>query len=512
MITILKQPDIISLSGNSVPLKLQTDNFLEVAGAKAVFNITVNFQPSLGHTITIEWGSPATILVFEFVAAADDSGTEITLGSYPNIDTFISQCLLPGLRANPVLFAAFDITKVSSFVVRLTAREFGTAYSVTFAASVPANFTGATATAGADRIYRPNFKLLVEVLVRPLSGGSFTGVALELEPNEGVAEFDLGPTLHGDWYVQAVPPLTLGLAISVLSGVASYFLRLAEQYGSNPVTYRVTETGTFYSLFGAVDIDDYRSQSIFSRSATPGKFMTAAAGTRRLRPSASDFIWFLARPDLSISAVKVGVLFHYTDGSSSMLKELFSVGSIAAGSMVLVPVSMSIVNSLIDAGKTVHSFEISIRESAVLANALTETITFELDKAPARSLVELVYLNLFGVFERITLTGSREIEWMPESESATKVRTLDRQRVRSVQNMAMSQEESRVSTGLMSAQEMARVRDLVLSPQVYENRFGTLVPVRVVPEGAIVEMSDVDLYEQTLKLLPDVSSIKPRLA
>lgn len=220
----LAEDDNFVVMTTTIPTATQRPGFL-ITGVTAVDDV-----------LNLRWGP--TLVQMTFVAAPDDSGTQLRAASAQTLEEYLPQ-LMEGLYSVPAVEAAFAITQQADGV-RLVLRDtLTTDLAATSSASLTVTiFGGAAAT----------FQNLSAALILYRVGQVDPVIRLKAAYDvAGRTQFNLGGILG---LRLGLPTLGGAYAVQQPAGFGEYFFRYADQYGRPPSPEKLTKSATFVAVAG----------------------------------------------------------------------------------------------------------------------------------------------------------------------------------------------------------------------------------------------------------------------
>lgn len=499
------RPKPVNLAGSSVPFVLATNNLYSDVGTKAVFDLQVIGLPAANDTLNIEWNSGASAVQFRFAPSVDDSGTQIQDGSgYGNISSWIDLAAIPALEANAFVSADYVITRQGTDRIRFTAKSKGTAFALVFDGSEAGDWSAAQITAGENEVKRPNFKVVALVNVRQSGQTDYTEIALELDPINSQAAFDLGPVLEGDWYEDPLPSASLNQPTIFTSCIAEFYVRYAEQFGNDRITQRLSETNVYRSLHGGLSYDDARAQDVHTTYIVANKFLNRLPQNAELFTGQLVYLWWYALGEAAADA-DIQVSFVYEDGTTSGgAIKLFDITDVADHRLICIPVSITQVLLVADP-KPVYSFEIWVSANGFHNTHYTEKRKFILSDRTVLDVLDLAYINGFGLVETFRCLG--EVQRHTSAQHTFGQKPIDPRSTDplSVHQSAMLQPYIEANTGYLNQAQALQFADLMASRKHWVKEASGWRRVRL--EKAELQLSGTEAdatLGTTLKLYSDI--------
>lgn len=490
MITVNKEPDSVDLSGNYLPLWLESDDTLESAGVKCSGSISWSAIPSNDDTLIFEFTQLGKTVTITFKTTPDDSGNQIGIAG-SSVINWITNTLIPALQANYLLDKAFLFSRDGSDLDFITRTETN-AYNV----SIDTGGTSATAsvTNGVAPVPWPDFRIRVLLEVRRLNDTLVAERELELSPATDEVYFELSPVLRY-LHSKQVPSLASRDVQDLSATSLKYRYRYAE-VRNTPAQVRKLAGGTWrFVLPGGKSIEGLINLDSFSTRYLPGGSISrflSLADTRKILAD-QDFLisWFPASG--AISDINYRVTFKYSDGTSSAAIVVDNFSGVQFPGIYSFNVGFGLLSNLADASKTVDSYEIRVNESL---SAVSTVYTLELSREPKMDLLQVVYRNSLGAYEVWAFKGqvNRQARVVRENGRITLLypsASTDRDKASVFEEL----EDSIVArTGYLTKTEIDLFREVLLSDDVYLLEGGKLWPCLI--EATDIATHDTYSYER----------------
>jgi hypothetical protein len=259
---LIKAPANLSLSKNISEIQIQSDNYNNGAGIKAINHLLFQSVINAGDKIKLTWASNA----IEFTAsnAPDNSGLQFPAGA---VSANYVTSLLDWIGANYRIQQDFIVTK-SNYLgtyhsLMFTAGETGTRFNMITLGFV-ANMSVVRPVSGTDEVIKPNFAHLVQVVL----AGTDTRIyneTIDLDyPITGVTTKDIAGILH-PYLDYDLPQLNTVWQLCTLS-VLQYYLVYGQYFGTVPDFQR-----TFKSPVYTIALGGYSNKAL-SRITTADHF------------------------------------------------------------------------------------------------------------------------------------------------------------------------------------------------------------------------------------------------
>jgi len=199
------------------------------------------------------------------------------------------------------------------------------------------------------------------------------------------------------------------------------------------------------------------------------------------------FLHFIFFPSSATHIALNAVITYWLDDAQNTLTHQFDDKALPADIAVFCyPAGFSQLNlqSLLPAGAIAISYSLQVKGkySSTEYFAATAPVTFTIDHRKFYNYKQLLYRNSLGGLQPVRLLGQIDFENQYESNTGTRIKPTEwMSNLNVVAQSAKDYVEETASftgnTGFISKEEIERLRDLFISPQVFEVRNNMLVPV-----------------------------------
>jgi len=159
-LSLVKSPAAVSLVGNDIPFKINTDNQFSAAGVKASISLNWASGDGAGDKFSLSWGE--TIVELTAAATPDGSGTQYPAYVSGTVGLWEAQ-VMAAMQTNYLLSTYFEISSpgLDGYIV-LTAYAEGAEFTLTLDSDT-SNVAEVVNTAGVDKTARDFYQLLCKV-------------------------------------------------------------------------------------------------------------------------------------------------------------------------------------------------------------------------------------------------------------------------------------------------------------------------------------------------------------
>lgn len=441
-----------------------TDNYLTTIGVQALLNKPLNTVPSDGETIIFSWDTETVTFTFKTTPAAE---TDIEIQG--TVALQVAE-IVSVLLKNYLVYTAFIVEAISTTNLRLTARNTGSFYSLTFTGTGTGNFLSGFNTAGVDEVYEEPFSFYADLYKNNV-------LLLQEAPKpdaEQTALYDPAEViLSGLSYT--LPAYNASTVAIDTASIAQYTLKVWEYYNDAPTA---GEEYTFTAHLGGLlekettttDYDEvYFTSTGLQRFLT--KFPRTAQG-QTVVPTQQIFLY--AYQKTGIGDAYVYLLIDHTDGTSIAVDPKYTISQ--PGDILIIPAGYTQLNidSLKTPGKTVSAYHIQIYYGADLqsATATTEGYNFTVDHSYYPNTKAFLIGNSLGGFDSLLCTGQTELGIEVEGENYNRYPTGNTTTLikgSAAQTRATVNNKIKAVTGFMDKTLVNFfTRELAASEEVYE--------------------------------------------
>lgn len=504
-LTLNISPALYPLSRNPVWAKLTTNNYVTTTGVKAALTITGSGTGATAtQTITLPFNGRTVVMTF--AAALDGTGNTLRVAGVLSLANFMIQ-LAADFATNYYIADEYDITYDATHVY-LTAKSTGSAYSFLSPATTATQIAIGTNTAGVTEVVRDNFKTLLDVYVeQTYKSGTFTKVhGQALQPISNITEFDIHDALHAELGIDR-PDHGEDAIVRCENTIKQYYIRYAEQYGSDPVPQGTTQSSTFAILKGALSfMENAYTTSALSYFTTNQKFLTWQPRTKYITAASQEFLNFLIPS--STTSIKLYCKFYYTDGTTVTMSTVTS-GTTAEGEVWTLPCGyVSMVEGW--AIKAVSKYQVWVTNQSDVVKS--ETFTFKITEKPVIESKSFLFENSLSAWDTLRCTGVNEQAIAIQSIAAQKILARGHayadgefQKISSSGQTAFVQ-----STGYRTKAEIDWLEDLLFSKNVVEDIDGEYRPIIINTDNLVKYSSRQNLFAITFEYTHAFINLAPR--
>lgn len=509
-VTLSQSPPLFAFSGNFIPLKFETDNYVENEGAAAVNYVYFGFPVTLtvGITIAIKYGNEA--INFNVMAVTDDSGSSIPAGTYNSVAQLIGF-----FTSNYTLSRDFDISHINGSKVIFTAKQKNYGFSFQgWNGNLPQYSIG-TESSGEPSVLRKNFAIWFELWCQTDDHSSYERIyenTLPITFSRGnQAELDLSDKL--DDYLRLtideapeLPSLADPSPLTCKKTCRKYFIRYAESYGQPIAVKKITESPKFTVLLGALSTVGNVEKSLsgllqpdvasFSKDRFLKQWQGAVLPTMT-RSTQPQFLYFF-NTRATASGARLKARWYFNDGGSA--DEILSVFDLVQYGKYAwnVRFDKAYVPATHD-NKTVYKYEVWLE--ALSGTKLSETREYVLNYEIEQYVRYFLYMTSWGAMETLVCTGKGSSSYKLSQQEAARLRQAGSPLSAgdAVAYDISLTDQFKVNTGWLTNDELIMLRDFIISSKKYRFHKGRLLPIMLLGD-TIEEKDDASrLYKQLLE-------------
>ncbi|MBT3244819.1 MAG: hypothetical protein HN352_16860 [Bacteroidetes bacterium] len=494
MLSILKYPPTISLTGNPSRFILESDNHLSSAGTKAAVSLNFTAPGLANESFILSWDSIEVEIMCK--ANPDNSGNQIPDNTvFPVLADWI-QAVATQLTLNYYLAKDFVITSGSTSVI-FTAREFGSKYALSWTKSWSDPEPLMTITGGFDQVPQVFFK--VGVLVDLFIGSDYQNIAEELLPVDlsGQVTIDIHKFFADRLFSEfTFPESSDNLIVLQENSCRPYRIRAYERYGEDLRAQKLIVSDQYHVLNAGIShlqeaIYNRQDSSFWEKLTYNNYFLTWQPKTKTVDRYQIEKLYFLVQS--SIPSLVLKVKTYLTSGivSTDIISSLVDPIVKSVYEIILTPNTLQIAGY--DDG-TLKKFDAWLEDGA--DNRISEIRNFAMDTLIHENVRYFLFLNSLGGFDTLRITGDQE-DSLEYSRTSIKKILGDAFTEKDHQTTAsniLERKRYSANTGWKTREDIAWIRDFFLSKQVYLINTGKLVPVEITTTDALQRKDRSEMY------------------
>jgi hypothetical protein len=494
MLSIIKQPPTISLSGNPSWLILESDNHLSSVGTKVVVSVNFSNPGQTDDSFTLSWNSIEVEITCK--ASPDNSGNQIPDNSvFPILSDWL-QAVASQLNLNYYLSKDFVIASTSSEII-FTAREFGSRYILSWTKSWSNPEPLMTISGGADQIQQTFFK--VGILVDLFIDSDYQNIAEELLPVDlsGQVRIDIHKFFADRLFAEfTFPESSDNLIVLRENSCRPYRIRAYERYGEDLRAQKLIVSDQYHVLCAGIShlqeaIYNRQDSSFWEKLTYNNYFLTWQPKTKIVDRYQIEKLYFLVQSSIPSLVLKIKTYSISGTVSTATLSTLIDPIVKSVYEIILTPNAMQIAGY--DDG-TLKKFDAWLEDGS--DNRISEIRTYAMDTLIHENVRYFLFLNSLGGFDTLRITGDQE-DSLEYSRTSIKKILGDAFTEKDHQTTAsniLERKRYSANTGWKTKEDIAWIRDFFLSKQVYLINTGKLVPVEITTTEALQRKDRSEMY------------------
>ncbi len=495
MLTLTKTPPLVSLTGNPIRFTIHSDDTREAVGIQARMNIYFPAVAVENMTITLRWGTNSVVMTCK--AAPDSSGTQFPDGSTTTSLYDWVVLIRDFFLANYYIAKDWTIS-VSGPTLLMYGKptNLGTpSASFFWNAEVPPSVSTVTGVAGQIRKF---YKIGLQLMIP--DGGNWKMIGEDILPVNalGDAIFDIHTLFADHIYPEFTWPENTSQIFMDLRPHSSieYQIQYYEQHGSPIVDGILTTSPSFYALIGGVSrsqeaIYNQQNSSFWEKLGYNQYFLSWQPKTKKVSMNQVEKLYFLAQN--AMTSLSFRISFYYLDGSSQLNLAFSSIEVPPDKGVIELTVSPAILK-----GRATRPTEIKYYTVWLTwqSERISEIRTYIIDYTPFAYPRYFLFLNSLGGYDTLRTTGVQENSLEYERQSVTKALMPDfTTRDHELSSFLVGENVIyKSNTGWRTLEEMAWLRDFMLSKQVFLINYNVLVPMVITSTSVHQKTDGVELY------------------
>lgn len=496
MITLIKTPSKVSLAEIPVFFGFRSDNYLQSAGSRAelILSFDVSYSNQQGQYFRLAFNQQ--ISQFSAAQTPDNSGLQYPLPTISDTNTSWAKKIKEALEANYELQKYYDLSYTPG-MVKIIAKQPGTAWDIT----VPFHTTpylNPYTTLGTNRTLRPFFRVMVQIF----SGNDLLGEDIVPVDSNGEAMLDISEYLRDRSVSSFTYPENSANVLNKNQHAPSKFrIRYGEFYTDpgqlSPRAHRMHFSPEYYALSGGISAMlqvafQNSSTSFWAQQGLHKRWLTWAPNNSKVAKDDPIKLYGIISGS-HITSVSLKVRYHYydTNGASHtavILKEtdagtIFDLFEACVGFKRL---GLDTIEAGLPSGSSIYKYEVWLVSN--LGAQLTEIRTYFVDDIFWEDKRTFLVRNSFGCWDIMTFHGKSTIEagYTRQNYLSTRGHAINVNNPDVKVLSVLETEKHACSSGWMESTSADYYRELFLSRQVFELKNGTLIPVIINTESAVI--------------------------
>lgn len=500
-ITFLQEPKQVSLAGNPVVYKLQSNGMMQANGRKAIHIMELTAVPPASETWKMTWLNGSVDLDFITInGVADNSGTQIPSGS-GILSFYIDTVFIPALLNNYYLDRDFSIYRSFGNTVFFEAKQEGTEYNISFTSGAHSWNNGFVQTqSGINPVPKPNFRLLLQLFFKMKAAADYHHIQLERVPVGNISVFDLSQVLS-TLNQLILPSPDVNTPQNVSDQRIDYYIKVAEAYGDSLQVQKQTSKQVLYALHGGLSQRDFTAIN-FNDDILPN-FLTYRKRQKVGLQQPVFLTYFNNAVDTAFN-LKVEIL---AGGTSIHTATLFAFNCNQYDQKLL-PCSYALATDGVDlGGNLVHEYRLWVERQSDDVG-VSDVVSFEPDLQKPVDEIILAYQNGLCALETYRFTGTNSLFSSNKHEQSSRVSAHDTayQDRGEVVFDKSSQHSFQLHSGFLDKDESYLFQDLLQSKKVYLIKALKYLPVTIQAEKHQVKQTSsgrLNSYQITISLIPE---------
>lgn len=496
MITVVKEPPLISLANNPVVFSLVTNNLYVNTGVVAICKITITTSHTHGQSFTLSWFDQE--LTFTCSTSPNSSGLQYPTKSAGQSLYEWVEILVQYIAQNYFISRDFIVTSVAN-VITFTAKEKGEDYEISISGA-PTGTTLSVYQNGVDVETRPNFKTLVQ-LYKSGTSDELLGEDVQDPDQDLKCWFDEAQYLRSELSSDFTFPEGASKLVDHPESVVKFYIRHAEMYGSPPVVKALVTGDPLYAICGGIDwvrLANYNLQSTswYTRFCYNHMFLTWQPLAKVVDIDQIEKLYFLNKSE-SAKTLKLKAKLHW----GSLTLGWQEIGSLDCNGVGVVECLVGHANLSDTDPDSLTKYEIRVEDSAGLVISETRTFTIDHNVYPYKKY--LIFQNSLGGWDTVRFLGKTSIEgeYSRLISSTINDYSFTNQQGSIVQGRPLESLKMTVNTGWISQTYKDYLRELLVSQQVYEIIGNIILPVVVTSTNVFISKDDETIYNMEIELL-----------
>ncbi len=479
MLTVLKSPPLVALTGNPIRFVVHSDNFMGVSAIQPY--IYIAFPAKAFEDMTIQFKWQFVDITFTAKPTPDDSGYQFpdatTGGTVNDWLNIVAGYLLRNYYINRdwTISVVGDQLRMYG---RPTVDGIPEVFFGWFSETIPALMVADGRLASQREFYKIGLNLLIKM------GEMWVRVGEDVLPvnSGGDAVFDIH-TLFADYVFPEFlwPEISDDLMPLRPRSTAEYRVEYYEQYGNPIVPGIITRSDSFYALYGGISksqeaVYNQNASSFWHKLTYNLYFLTWQPKYKKVTFTQVEKLFFLCQTEMT----RISLRFNYymLDGTSHLDQALSSIDLPPAKGVVELTISPWQVFYSESFANTLDYFEIWIEYRA---ERISELRTFKIDRTYYENERFFLFLNSLGGYDTIRVTGDQEdaLEYDRTDIDKTLPAGFKYMDHESATGFVKETVTYKANTGWISRDQLSWLRELFLSKQVFQIKGDKLMPVVV---------------------------------
>lgn len=507
-ITVEKYPANVEFADNPVVFQLKTTNMYSYAGTYAVLSLKISGIDTIpGHSFKLSWSTYE--LIFTLALNPDDSGLQIRSASGGEDKCDWGSDFYNSLNSNYLLNRDFNIEGGCSgdYIITITAKEKGSAFSLTFSDSNVVNLSQDSVTVGNDPVMRSGYKLLSKLYVDDGVSIICLGEDRITPDDQGICNFDFSELLKSHIFESSSFEFPEGLTNFLFdrnSQIIKYFIEYAEYYSSSVRELISTVDNPNYILDGGIDfikLAKYHEDdsSFWDKMQYNKDFLTWQPINKKIWIRQPEKLYYLVWNALT-TTIKLMIKIYYNDDTDyTHEQDTQTVSQYDLYECILSYNKLDLISLPQSAGKEIKKYEVWIADQDDAKISISRY--FELDRRIYTNQRFFIFRNSLSGFDTIRFTGETAKSTDLKRSSITILNDFDFTSLDAQikNNTIFESQKYKVSSGWLTKEQTEYLREFELSTEVYEFILNRLYPVVLVNSKSAIHKDNEYLYNRTIE-------------
>jgi len=495
-LSIISQPPAIALLGDGLKFTLKNNAYVAGTAAHLSLDLQGTYADYVaGKYFDITVGT--STIRFTFTDTPDQSGTQLLSAVSTETLADIKNRVIALLKSNYLINQDYTVALNGTSMVQITARQPGTVYNISLAAtSITVLLTNET-VAGTDAVIAADYRVY---LAACLVANGVDGVAIgeDLMPPDEFQQItdNIATYLSAQLRTAFTFPFTGTNVVALPDAVKAYFIRFAEFMNGAFQQIENTFASPLYVLPGGIkqidrELMDDLNSDFFSYAYNAKRFLTSAPVMKTTFPGTPEKLYFLVKTT-GLKVMKKAVY-----AASETTTEIIAI---AAPAYSVIEIMCGMAELFTTAEQTdLLSYEIWIEDAT--ATVVSEIRTFVVDADFQENVRSLIFQNSFKMYDCLQCTGEMTIY---DNVKRINIQVFDNDIFRKKVAKAENAAQYILNTGWLPGKETRLwLEDLQLSKDVFLVMGDILLPIVMTTPKLLRSRDRDDLYSLQLTFEPD---------
>lgn len=498
-LSLIKSPAAVSLAGNDILFKINTDNRYSSAGIKANLGLTWASGDVNGKVFTLSWGNNE--VDFTCATTPDGSGTQYPPYVSGDVNAW-AESIVPYIRANYLLSRDFVISWNAAYnVIQIQAYYKGAEYSLTLDEGT-SNVSEDINESGTDPVARDFYQLICAVWLPGDDPEDYILLGEDrLTPDaDGNCSFKIQEYLKPEVSFSFQWPEGYDTFIFQNTGIIIlFFVEYAETYDGEVKRLYSTENTVTYAFLGGIDRNrqadlNEQDKPFLDQLIYRKDFLTWQPREMIINQYQPVKLSFLVW-DENQTTLKLKIKVFFTDKTDTTVTKTISCTQYEVFECILSYQKLGMGSYV----KTVSYYEVWIDDQDNTRKSVSRYFYIDYNYYEDERI--FIFQNSLGCADVIRFTGITETNVELERTSAEKINqegfTWQDFDIQDFDNMEV--QRFSFNTGWLNnlssrpKQLADYLREFYLSPRIYEMVNNRLYPVRIITKKQFITKTDETL-------------------